>query len=219
MHCSSEFLPLIREIDQRDIIVLHDISRFSAYNVDIVCPYFAFLINERGYTRALFNMQDTMHKLHDVACVLPGHIIHPIKSSEDYLTTIVLLSPKVFKDLQFHTFSHDYDAFNRAPICSLTEIQAQRLMGVVDQLEAVSNHSTEEMPHRYNMLLLLLTFGYECLHFYRSKQNPGQTYNRQTELLNHFCDLVVKHYRESREVKFYADKLLQTAFCMENGMH
>jgi hypothetical protein len=27
------------------------------------------------------------------------------------------------------------------------------------------------------------------------------------EIFNRFCDLVVKHYRESREIKYYADLL------------
>ena len=29
--------------------------------------------------------------------------------------------------------------------------------------------------------------------------------NRQVDIFNRFCDLVVKHYRESREVQYYAN--------------
>lgn len=29
----------------------------------------------------------------------------------------------MFDDLRFHTFSHDYEKFNYAPVCSLTDEQ------------------------------------------------------------------------------------------------
>jgi YesN/AraC family two-component response regulator len=42
------------------------------------------------------------------------------------------------------------------------------------------------------------------------EQDKDWAKNRHIELFNHFCDLVVNHYRESREVKYYADQLSLT---------
>ena len=42
------------------------------------------------------------------------------------------------------------------------------------------------------------------------EQDKDWAKNRHIELFNRFCDLVVNHYRESREVKYYADQLSLT---------
>jgi hypothetical protein len=61
--------------------------------------------------------------------------------------------------------------------------------------------------HRHQVLLAQLAVGYEFLNLYRRDQNRRWTDNRHADIFNRFCELVVKHYRKSREVKFYADLL------------
>lgn len=51
----------------------------------------------------------------------------------------------------------------------------------------------------------IVAVGYEFLNYYRREQDKQWTENRNTEIYNRFCDLVVKHYRESREIKYYAN--------------
>ena len=87
------------------------------------------------------------------------------------------------------------------------QMQATHLLSIVDQLNVIANHTNEELPHRYQALLAQLAVGYEFLNYYRREQDRNWTETRNVEIFNHFCDLVVKHYRESREVKYYADLL------------
>lgn len=77
----------------------------------------------------------------------------------------------------------------------------------MDQLIVIANHTDKELPHRYQTLLAQLAIGYEFLNYYRREQDRQWAENRHIEIFTHFCDLVVKHYRESREVKYYADLL------------
>ena len=77
-------------------------------------------------------------------------------------------------------------------------------MTIVDQLIVIANHTDDELPHRYQALLAQLAVGFEFLNYYRHEQDRQWSENRHAEFFNRFCDLVVKHYRESREVKYYA---------------
>lgn len=138
---------------------------------------------------------------------MPGHIMHPLDCTDDFTYVMFFISSKVFSDLRFHAFSHDYEKFNYSPVCSLTNEQAGHLLAIVDQINVIANHTDKELPHRYQTLLAQLAVGYEFLNFYRREQDKQWSENRHTELFNRFCDLVVKHYRESREVQFYADLL------------
>ena len=94
--------------------------------------------------------------------------------------------------------------FNNAPFCSLTDEQAAHLLAIVDQLAIIANHTDQELPHRYQTLLAQLAVGYEFLNYYRRDQDLQWAENRYADTFNRFCDLVVRHYRESREVKYYA---------------
>ena len=120
---------------------------------------------------------------------------------------MLFISPKMLDDLRFHTFSHDHKKFNYAPVCSLTDKQASHLLSIVDQLAIIANHTDKDLPHRYQALLAQLAVGYEFLNYYRHDQDRQWAENRYADIFNRFCDLVVKHYRESRKVKYYADLL------------
>ena len=133
--------------------------------------------------------------------------MHPIDCTDDFSYTVFFISPKMFNDLRFHTFSHDYEKFNYAPVCSLTDDQAAHLLTIVDQLAIIANYTEEELPHRYQVLLAQLAVGYEFLNFYRREQDRQWMENRQADIFKRFCDLVVQHYRESHEIQYYANLL------------
>ena len=198
---------LIDDIEQSGVVIVREMQRFFNYNEDFVFPHIILTLILSGSARAKYDMRVITHHKNDLAIIMPGHIMHPMDCTDDFTYAMLFISPKMFNDLRFHTFSHDYEKFNYAPVCSLTDEQARHLMAIVDQLIIIANHTDEELPHRYQALLAQLAVGYEFLNAYRREQDKQWTENRHTELFNRFCDLVVKHYRESREIKFYADLL------------
>ena len=198
---------LIKDVEQSGILIVRDAHELFAYNEDFVFPYVILTLTLRGSARAMYDMRVITHRKNDLAIIIPGHIMHPIDCTDDFTYALFFISPKMFDDLRFHTFSHDYEKFNYAPVCSLTDEQADHLMVIVDQLIVIANHTDEEMPHRYQTLLSQLAVGYEFLNLYRREQDRQWAENRQTDIFNRFCELVVKHYRESREIQFYADLL------------
>lgn len=205
MYSTSDYSQQVMHIEETGIVVMHNVSRFSAYGTDILCPHMSLMLIESGSTKVLYDQEEMTQKQHEIACLLPGHILHPLESSKDFSATIVLLSHKLYNDLQFHTFSHDYKKFNITPVCPLTELQANQIASITEQLSIIANHSEEELPHRYEMMLAILAVGYEYLNLYRREQDRDWQTGRYHALYRQFCELVVKHYKESREVQFYAD--------------
>ena len=199
--------PLQQSIEQSDILIVREMPRFFGYNEDFVFPHIILTLILSGSARAMYDMRVITHHKNDLTIILPGHIMHPIECSDDFSYTLLFISPKMFDDLRFHTFSHDYEKFNNAPFCSLTDEQAAHLLAIVDQLAIIANHTDKELPHRYQTLLAQLAVGYEFLNYYRRDQDRQWAENRNADIFNRFIDLVVKHYRESREVKYYADLL------------
>ena len=54
------------------------------------------------------------------------------------------------------------------------------------------------------MLLSHLAVGYEFINYYRREQDKQWAESRSVKLYTQFCDLVVEHYRENRNVYYYA---------------
>lgn len=198
---------LLRLFEKDDILIVREMPRFFGYDEDFVFPHIVLTLILSGSARAMYDMRLITHRKNDLTIILPGHIMHPMDCSEDFSYTVLFISPKMLDDLRFHIFSHDHEKFNYAPICSLTDEQAAHLLTIVDQLAIIANQTEKELPHRYQALLAQLAVGYEFLNCYRRDQDRQWAENRYADTFNRFCELVVKHYRESREVKYYADLL------------
>ena len=198
---------LLQSIEQTDILIMREMPRFFGYNEDFVFPHIILTLILSGSARAMYDMRVITHQKNDLTIILPGHIMHPLDCSDDFSYALLFISPKMLDDLRYHTFSHDHEKFNYAPTCSLTDEQAAHLLAIVNQLDIIANHTDKELPHRYQTLLAQLAVGYEFLNYYRHDQDQQWAENRYAEIFDRFCDLVVKHFRESREVKYYADLL------------
>ena len=196
---------LTHAIEQSGILIVREVHGVPPVNKDFVFPHIILTLTLSGSARAMYDMRVITHRRNDLAIIMPGHILHPIDSTDDFTYAVFFISPKMFDDLRYHAFSHDYEKFNYAPLCSLTDEQAAHLLTIVDQLNVIASHTIQELPHRHQALLAQLAVGYEFLNFYRREQDKQWTENRHADIFNRFCDLVVKHYRESREVKYYAD--------------
>lgn len=201
---------LLQSIEQTDIMIVREMPSFFGYHEDFVFRHIILTLILSGSARAMYDMRVITHSKNDLTIILPGHIMHPMDCSDDFTYALLFISPKMLDDLRFHTFSHDHEKFNYAPICSLTDEQAAHLLSIVDQLDIIANHTDQELPHRYQTLLAQLAVGYEFLNYYRRDQDRQWAANRQSHIFNQFCDLVVKHYRESREMKYYADLMSLT---------
>ena len=132
MISTADFGPQVEKIERTDVIVMHDVSVFGDMNTDIVCPYMTFMLIHRWSDSGLYDLQPITQRENELACILPGHIIHPISCSADFCATVMLISQRLLKDLQYRVFSHDYDKFNTFPICTLSEIEAKRIMDFVE---------------------------------------------------------------------------------------
>ena len=198
---------MLQSIEQSDIIIVREMQHLFDFNEDFVFPHIILTLILSGSARAMYDMRVITHHKNELTIILPGHIMHPMDCTDDFTYALLFISPKMLDDLRFNTFSHDHEKFNYAPNCSLTDEQAAHLLAILDQLNIIANKSEKELPHRYQVLLAQLAVGYEFLNSYRHEQDKQWSENHHNELFNRFCDLVVKHYRESREVQFYANLL------------
>lgn len=194
-------------VSQRDVAIDLAHHGIISLNQDCVFPYIILTLCLEGSVRALYNMQEITQRKNDLAFLMPGHIIHPLDCSEDYTFARIAVSMDLFQEMQMHTYSHNYDKFNYTPLCHLTEPQAERLLSIMKLMAVIASHDPKELKQRRQMLISQLAVGYEFLNYYRTEQDRQWSENKHMTIFSRFCDLVVVHYKESRELQFYAEKL------------
>lgn len=77
-------------------------------------------------------------------------------------------------------------------------------MALIELLEAIASHDTKDLQLRRHILLSQMAVGLEFINYYRREQDKEWTDSRSAKLYTQFCDLVVGHYKENRNVNFYA---------------
>ena len=193
-------------IDQTGILFVREKHKAEGIGVDLVYPYIILTLCLRGNVRGLYDMQEMQWHKNDLTFIMPGHIVHLLECTEDLEFAELVVSPKLFHDVRLSTFTHDFAKFHHAPVCSLTDEQAQHLIAIADQLNFILSHTEEELPQRRHMLMAQLAVGYEFLNFFRREQDRAWTTTPHADLYSRFCDLVVMHYREAKDIRFYAEK-------------
>ena len=205
----SYLTPKLKQVEQTGIMVDRCQPAFplSFCGQDLILPNCYLILTHQGSTRLLYDMRETTLHANMAVLALPGHIIRFTDRSEDLVFSRLVITPDIFNDMLTMAFSHDVKRFHSKPGYILTNEQMDRLMKILELLEVIAKHDDLELKHRRQLILTQLTVGYEFLNYYRSEQDKNHADSSHAELLNRFCDLVVTHFCESREVKFYADKL------------
>ena len=195
---------LIREAEDNGVGIERCAHRFSLYDVDMSFPFAIITLCLSGSAHALFDMREMAHHKNDLALLLPGHVMRPLDCSEDYTYARVAISRHMIDLLRPQLFSHDYMKYNTSPVCTITDDQAKRLIQLLEHIAFTAEHSQLEMKHRNHILLAQMLVGYEYINFYRKEQDGKLPADNNTEIFSRFCDLVVEHFRDSKEIQYYA---------------
>lgn len=200
-------LRLFKSVEETGVSVEREAQRFTMYNVDMSFPFVILTLCLRGSARATYDMREMTQQKNDLGLILPGHIMRPISCSEDYAYARLAISQKMFGELRSQLFSHDYYKFNYSPVCSLTDIQAQRLLSILENIALIASHSEVELQHRNHILMAQMAVGYEFVNYYRKQQDSLFKNDRKHIMFSRFCELVASHYIENKDTLFYAEQL------------
>ena len=204
MQTGSTLAQLLQSVEQNGVYVEREIHGFPMTGVDIVLPHVVLLFCLRGTARVMFDMKEFAVEKNHYDVLMPGHILRRITCSDDFANIRVFISAEMISELKARAFSHDSDKFNYAPKCHLTDVQAKRMMALFELLEAIASHDINDLQLRRHILLSHLAVGYEFVNYYRREQDREWAESRSAKLYTQFCNLVVEHYRENRNVNFYA---------------
>lgn len=176
-------------------------------DIDIVYPYIILSLNLSGTSHCLYDMKDIRTQKNDLTVFLPGHLIRPLEHSEDYTQAWLLFDPSKFKDSELKFNPSDMELLYQSPICHLTDEQAENLLLLLGAINYIASRSEEDLPNKHRLLEQQLSVAYELYMSIRHEQDTEWNKDRMGHIYLTFCNLVAEHYKEERNVNYYA-KLL-----------
>ena len=162
------------------------------------------------------NVYDDSHWIQpqELIILLPGQFVSFTEASDDFLTTTLVVSPTMFSDALSGVprFSPHFFFYMRTHYWyPQTENDTRRLMNFFGM---VKDKVTSNDIYRRELIIHLLRYLYlELFNAYEKEASLMTTRKdtRKEELANKFFGLIMKHFKENKDVAFYADKLCITS--------
>ena len=197
-----------QRIEQQKVVIAdeHALPVTLASEV-FICPNLIISLCHRGSMRAEVDMQPVEFHRHDIAVVLPDHIIGNGLCSEDYSITLIIIARSFFEELTNREAFMGFLRYKNCPNYHLNEEQYKQITTILATLRLVVEI---EHPKRIESIANLLDILFYALTDYRGDEQLNKEDKRNTHLFNSFYDLLIDNYHLQHEIEWYAQKLCLT---------
>lgn len=195
-------------VEQNKVVIADEQTLPTARNSEpFISPNLAIIICHSGSCRVNFDMQPVEFKQHDIAFLLPDHIIGEGEATADYCITIIMIARSFFDQLTKRESLRGFLKYKNNPNCHLTEEQYKEVTTLLATLRLIVG---KEHPKRIECTTNQLDILFYALTDYRGEDTLNKEEKGNTYLFNSFYDLLVDHYHQQHEIAWYAEKLCLT---------
>lgn len=149
-----------------------------------------------------------------VLTLLPGDIVEPIEKSDDFKATVLIVNPQLFSDM-FAKIEHTVmeKLFSKRVVrrsnSEVSQYSRQFFQNTIDNLRLLKKMGNTGFFYYEQVLCQLRTIACGAAdaikRFVNAEDEQANNYNRLETHFRRFISELSQHYRESREVAFYAN--------------
>lgn len=148
-------------------------------------------------------------KAPSMALFLPGQIIESIKASEDCCVIGMAFPAELTDSLNLQISFHEKLSFHSTHFYTLNKESLEAFIACYNQVAGIIKR--DDHPYRDEIVRHLFSAYYYGLGYYiHNAQSQKSVMTRQQEICEKFIALAAEHFREHRDITFYADKLCVT---------
>jgi AraC-like DNA-binding protein len=190
-------------IEERGVMMVDYTSSLIINNEEYISPYSVIALCHRGSVETEYDLRPVQFRAHDISVMRPGHVMKNMTASDDYSAQLIVASADWLNNMRQQYLNHHLatqKAFDKHPNQHLSDEEYRQVCEVFNLLRTVcdmdGNYRKELIFSVFHTLMVLLTA------FREEQGNKFQDVSRQLSPL--FNAAVIEHFRESREVTFYA---------------
>lgn len=205
------------EIEKRGMVVVDEVNRLPIYGEPYISNHLIIAVNHEGVSHGEYDMRPVKFCRHDLSVIYPNHTILANDSSDDYCVTLVIISSSFYEQLRNRLTHGNSMVFHSQPKFHLSDEQFRCVCDTVRLLKTVSlmdfNRSKEVLASIIDTFSLMgdefrrMSMEGTDRQSDKTQNHPGDNRIAARTYFNHFYECLVNHYRESREVRYYAREL------------
>lgn len=193
------YIQLKDKVTEEEVMVLDNITSAPVYREEFMTDDMLIVVCHRGAT---WSERGTLEK-QDVSVLLPHEIIRAKFASEDFLHTLIVLSPAFYEKLKHAYLYTRYTSYHRNRAKThLTDEQYEFVNNALGMLRIMTKVRSR---HRSEMLFQQISILLNMLGEFRVANYPDEVMiEPHMTLFSRFYESITEHYKESHEVAFYA---------------
>lgn len=204
---------LNKAIEERDVLLIEDVVRIPSSGLSdepFVSPHLVIVICHQGYSIGEYDMRPIHFCAHDFSLVYPNHPILAKETSEDYCSTLLIISSSFYDELRPRLTYGNSLLFHSQPCFHLSEEHYQCICDTMRLLKSVMSF---DFPSRKETVIGILDVMSILVDNFRKTDDRVESRKFIADdnlLFRKFYDLLALHYKENREVRYYARLLCLT---------
>lgn len=184
---------------------LHEKGLKYFYDKDLKYPYVIVSLCLKGSVRWIYDSKEYKQEKNTLSLILPGHTVNVLRHSKDYTQAWMAFDPVKFINYELHLNNINKELFEQTPVIQLTNEEADKLLHLAHVISDIAAWDENELPNKHQLLDSQLTLAHELYIAIRRKRDCS--WHDKNDLFKNFCDLVATHYKEEKNVNFYARQL------------
>ena len=190
----------LQKIKDDGIVVINNARGLPFGENGFVSPDYVICIGHRGRIDMLYDEMPDYSEAHTVGVIYPNHRLRTVSCSDDYRATLIIVHASLLEDPMLQAISQLRYRYEPHPNVKLEKRQYRMMMNIVELMQETSKPGLSErrMLHQRQLDYLLRLLG-----FYR-RSLLSET-DEEKRVSNRFYHHLAQHFREHRDVGFYAD--------------
>lgn len=198
------------EIERHGFLLIEDVKRLPTTdmpNVPFVSPHLVLVICHQGYSIGEYDMKPIDFRAHDFSLVYPDHPILAKETSEDYCSTLLIISSIFYNELRPRLTYGNSLVFHSQPRFHLSEEHYRCICDILKLLKTILGF---DYPSQREIALGILDVMSKLLDDFRQTDDIAERHQAKGNamggslLFKRFYDLLALHYKEHRDVQYYA---------------
>jgi AraC-like DNA-binding protein len=194
-----------------DVVLVEDVRKVPFFSHPHKIIDAVVVICLKGYAEGSVDLKPCRYAANDFFIVLPGQTVQYAHRSANFSALITFLSRRFIENLELN-MKDVIPVFLYLRENQVVHLNNEELALLTSYYYTIKRAVQQvHNPHRLEMVRLLAqAFFYGLNAFEQLQPENAVPKNKKDELFSSFYRLVLQHYRASRELNFYADKLCMT---------
>lgn len=190
-----------QRIKEEGIVVFDDVRGLPTGGEPFVSPDYVICIGHKGRIELLYDDMPDCSEQHTVGVIFPNHRIRKVTKTDDYLATLIIVDASVLNDPMLQIIKQMRYRYEPHPCVKLDKREYKMIMNVVEGMQETARTNISD---KRILMVRQLEFLLRFLSYYRSKKLDE--FNVDKRVSTQFQNDLVKHFREHRDVGFYAEQ-------------